>query len=146
MAIARTVDRRLFFVLDRTFLQIAQAADTALAEGSGVGRAQAAVLVYLGYHDGCTLTELSEGTGRRNAAISGLVDRMEAADLIFRKQSYGDRRQRTVQLTDKGWAIREAVMTDFRDFNTQLTKGLTEAEREAVMKFLSQSVKNVSKK
>jgi len=109
MAIARTVDRRLFFVLDRTFLQIA-------------------------------------GTGRRNAAISGLVDRMEAADLIFRKQSYGDRRQRTVQLTDKGWAIREAVMTDFRDFNTQLTKGLTEAEREAVMKFLSQSVKNVSKK
>lgn len=146
MAIARTVDRRLFFVLDRTFLQIAQAADTALAEGSGVGRAQAAVLVYLGYHDGCTLTELSEGTGRRNAAISGLVDRMEASDLIFRKQSYGDRRQRTVQLTDKGWAIREAVMTDFRDFNTQLTKGLTEAEREAVMKFLSQSVKNVSKK
>jgi len=114
MAIARTVDRRLFFVLDRTFLQIAQAADTALAEGSGVGRAQAAVLVYLGYHDGCTLTELSEGTGRRNAAISGLVDRMEAADLIFRKQSYGDRRQRTVQLTDKGWAIREAVMTDLR--------------------------------
>jgi len=146
MAIARTVDRRLFFVLDRTFLQIAQAADTALAEGSGVGRAQAAVLVYLGYHDGCTLTELSEGTGRRNAAISGLVDRMEASDLIFRKQSYGDRRQRTVQLTDKGWAIREAVMTDFRDFNTQLTKGLTESEREAVMKFLSQSVKNVSKK
>jgi DNA-binding MarR family transcriptional regulator len=146
MAIARTVDRRLFFVLDRTFLQIAQAADTALAEGSGVGRAQAAVLVYLGYHDGCTLSELSEGTGRRNAAISGLVDRMEAAELIFRKQSYGDRRQRTVQLTDKGWAIREAVMTDFRDFNTQLTKGLTEAEREAVMKFLSQSVKNVSKK
>jgi DNA-binding MarR family transcriptional regulator len=146
MAIARTVDRRLFFVLDRTFLQIAQAADTALAEGSGVGRAQAAVLVYLGYHDGCTLSELSEGTGRRNAAISGLVDRMEAAELIFRKQSYGDRRQRTVQLTDKGWAIREAVMTDFRDFNAQLTKGLTEAEREAVMKFLSQSVKNVSKK
>lgn len=146
MAIARTIDRRLFFVLDRTFLQIAQAADTALAEGSGVGRAQAAVLVYLGYHDGCTLSELSEGTGRRNAAISGLVDRMEAAELVFRKQSYGDRRQRTVQLTDKGWAVREAVMTDFRDFNTQLTKGLTEAEREAVMKFLSQSVKNVSKK
>jgi len=47
MAIARTVDRRLFFVLDRTFLQIAQAADMALSEGSGLGRAQAAVLVYL---------------------------------------------------------------------------------------------------
>jgi len=146
MAIARTVDRRLFFVLDRTFLQIAQAADKALSEGSGVGRAQAAVLVYLGYHDGCTLTELSEGTGRRNAAITGLVDRMEAVDLISRKQSYGDRRQRTVHLTDKGWTVREAVMADFRDFNTQLTRGLTETETAAVMKFLSQSVGNVQKK
>lgn len=143
MAIARTVDRRLFFVLDRTYLQLAQAADRTLADGSGLGRAQAAVLVYLGYHDGCTLTELSEGTGRRNAAITGLVDRMEAVDLITRKQSYGDRRQRTVHLTDKGWSMREEVMADFRDFNTRLTKGLNEDEIAAVMKFLSQSVDNV---
>ena len=146
MAIARTVDRRLFFVLDRTFLQIAQAADIALSEGSGLGRAQAVVIVYLGYHDGCTLTELPEGTGRRNAAITGLVDRMEVTDLIMRKQSYGGRRQRTVHLTDKGWKIREEVMADFRDFNTQLTRGLNEAEVAAVMKFLSQSVGNVQKK
>ena len=146
MAIARTVDRRLFFVLDRTFLQIAQAADMALTEGSGLGRSQAAVLVYLGYHDGCSLTELSDGTGRRNAAITGLVDRMEAAELITRKQSYGDRRQRTVHLTDKGWKIREAVMADFRDFNSQLTQGLNEAEVAAVMKFLANSVGNVRKK
>ena len=146
MAIARTVDRRLFFVLDRTFLQIAQAADMALSEGSGLGRSQAAVLVYLGYHDGCSLTELSEGTGRRNAAITGLVDRMEAAELITRKKSYGDRRQRTVHLTDRGWKTREAVMADFRDFNSQLTQGLNEAEVAAVMKFLSNSVGNVRKK
>ena len=59
MAIARTVDRRLFFVLDRTFLQIAQAADMALAEGSGLGRSQAAVLVYLGYHDAVSYTHLT---------------------------------------------------------------------------------------
>ena len=146
MAIARTVDRRLFFVLDRTFLQIAQAADMALSEGSGLGRAQAAVLVYLGYHDGCSLTELSDGTGRRNAAITGLVDRMEAAELITRKQSYGDRRQRTVHLTDIGWKTRETVMADFRDFNSQLTQGLNEAEVAAVMKFLSNSVENIQKK
>ena len=145
MAIARTIDRRLFFVLDRAFLQLSQAADKRLSEGSGISRAQAAVLVYLGYHDGCTLSELAEGTGRKNAAISGLVDRMEAADLILRKQSYGDRRQRMVFLSDKGWVMREAVMADFRDFNAQLTRSLTEAETEAVMKFLSKSVENVKR-
>lgn len=144
MAIARTVDRRLFFVLDRTFLKLAQAADSTLAQGSGISRAQAAVLVYLGYHDGCTLSELAEGTGRKNAAISGLVDRMEMSELILRKQSYGDRRQKLVSLTDKGWTAREDVMTDFRDFNTRLTQGLSEAETAAVMKFLARSVDNIS--
>jgi len=145
MAIARTIDRRLFFVLDRAFLKLSQAAEKKLSEGSGISRSQAAVIVYLGYHDGCTLSELAEGTGRKNAAISGLVDRMEAADLILRKQSYGDRRQRMVFLSDKGWVMREAVMADFRDFNAQLTRSLTEAETEAVMKFLSQSVENVKR-
>jgi len=125
MAIARTIDRRLFFVLDRAFLKLAQSADQKLSEGSGIGRAQAAVLVYLGYHDGCTLSELAEGTGRKNAAISGLVDRMEASGLILRKQSYGDRRQKLVFLS--------------------LTRGLSELETAAVMKFLDRSVKNVSR-
>ena len=145
MAIARTIDRRLFFVLDRAFLKLAQSADQKLSEGSGIGRAQAAVLVYLGYHDGCTLSELAEGTGRKNAAISGLVDRMEASGLILRKQSYGDRRQKLVFLSDVGWTSRDAVMTDLRDFNVQLTRGLSELETAAVMKFLNRSVKNVSR-
>ena len=145
MAIARTVDRRLFFVLDRTFLKLSQAAEKKLSEGSAVSRSQAAVLVYLGYHDGCTLSELAEGTGRKNAAISGLVDRMEEAGLILRRQSHGDRRQRMVFLSDEGWAAREAVMADFRDFNAQLTRGLSELETAAVMKFLSRSVENVTR-
>ena len=145
MAIARTIDRRLFFVLDRAFLKLAQSAGQKLSEGSGIGRAQAAVLVYLGYHDGCTLSELAEGTGRKNAAISGLVDRMEASGLILRKQSYGDRRQKLVFLSDVGWTSRDAVMTDLRDFNVQLTRGLSALETAAVMKFLDRSVKNVSR-
>ena len=144
MAIARTVDRRLFFMLDRAHLQLAQAADQALASGAKLGRAQAAVLIYLGYHDGCTLSELAEGTGRRNAAITGLTDRMESAGLVLREQSHGDRRQRKISLTPEGWAKREDVMSDFRDFNTQLTRGLSEAEIAAVLKFLTQSVENVT--
>lgn len=142
MAIARTVDRRLFFLLDRTHMQLAQRAEKILSGGSGISTAQAAVLIYLGYHDGCSLSELAEGTGRKNAAISGLVDRMIAADLIERKQSYGDRRTRTVNLTNSGWGKREEVMEDFRDFNTQLAKGLSETELNTVFKFFSRALEN----
>jgi len=65
-----------------------------------------------------------------------LVERMETAELVERRPSYGDRRVKTVALTAQGWAKREEVMNDFRDFNTQLTKGLDDAEIEAVFKFL----------
>lgn len=146
MAIARTVDRRMFFLLDRAHMQLSQNAERVLAKGSKLGRAQAAVLIYLGYHDGCSLTELADGTGRKNAAISGLTDRMVAADLIERRKSYGDRRTRTVHLTDAGWRMREQVMEDFRDFNTKLVKGFSESEVETIMRFLVKSVENTNPK
>jgi len=143
MAIARTIDRRLFFLFDRTHTQISGAADNVLAKGSGLGRAQAAVLIFLGYNDGCTLSELAEGVGRKNAAISGLIDRMSAGGLAERNSSYGDRRTRTVHLTDKGWHRRDDVMNDFRDFNMRLVKGLSETEIETVLKFLTLAPANI---
>jgi len=143
MAIARTVDRRLFFLFDRTHTQISGLADKVLARGSGVGRSQAAVLIYLGYNDGCTLSELAAGVGRKNAAISGLIDRMSAAGLTQRESSYGDRRTRTVHLTDTGWLQRDKVMNDFRDFNMRLVKGLTEDEVETVLKFFALAQSNI---
>jgi len=143
MAIARTIDRRLFFLFDRTHTQISGTADNVLAKGSGLGRAQAAVLIFLGYNDGCTLSELAEGVGRKNAAISGLIDRMSAGGLAERNSSYGDRRTRTVHLTDKGWHRRDDVMNDFRDFNMRLVKGLSETEIETVLKFLTLAPANI---
>ncbi len=145
MAIARTVDRRLFFLMDRAHMKLSQRAEAELSRGANVSTAQAAVLVYLGYHDGCSLTELAEGTGRKNAAISGLVDRMIAAGLLERKKSYGDRRTRTVNLTDAGWAKREAVMDVFRDFNTSLAKGLSESDLDIVFKFFTRALENTQK-
>ncbi len=144
MAIARPVDRRLFFMLDRAHTQLAKAADAHLSASSHVGTSQAAVLIYLGYHDNCRLSELSEGVGRNNSAITGLVSRMEEAGLVSRGHSHDDRRTKTVSLTSKGWTVRETVMNDFRAFNEKLVKGLNDREVDAVMKFLSLSVSNVA--
>lgn len=143
MAIARPVDRRLFFMLDRAHTQLAKAADAHLSERSHVGTSQAAVLIYLGYHDNCRLTELADGVGRNNSAITGLVTRMEEAGLVSRGRSGEDGRTKTVSLTSEGWNVRETVMNDFRAFNEKLVKGLNNSEIDAVMKFLSLSVKNV---
>ena len=143
MAIARPVDRRLFFILDRAHTRLCKEADNYLAEKSGVSTSQAAVLIYLGYHDRCRLTDLAKGIGRNNAAITGLVTRMETEDLLERITLTSDRRSKAVALTDAGWALRKQVMNDFRDFNDRLVKGLTDSEIEAVLKFLALAPDNV---
>lgn len=144
MAIARPVDRRLFFIMDRAHTRLSKEADKHLAKNSAISTSQAAVLIYLGYHDRCRLTDLAEGTGRNNAAITGLVTRMEADGLLERITLTSDRRAKAVALTDEGWALREQVMNDFRDFNDRLVKGLSDSEVEAVLKFLALAPDNVS--
>ena len=142
MAIARTVDRRLFFLFDRTHTQLSKMADHYLASSSGVSTSQAAVLTYLGYHDGCRLSDLADGVGRNNSAITGLVTRMEKLGLVSRNKTL-DGRSRAVYLTNEGWRLREIVREDFRKFNEKLTRGLTDSEINAVVKFLNLSTENV---
>lgn len=144
MAIARPVDRRLFFILDRAHTRLSKEADNYLSKNAGISTSQAAVLIYLGYHDRCRLTDLADGTGRNNAAITGLVSRMEADDLLERIVLTSDRRAKAVALTDKGWKLREQVMNDFRDFNDRLVKGMTDSEVETVLKFLALAPDNVA--
>jgi len=143
MAIARPVDRRLFFIMDRAHTRLTKEADNYLAKNSGISTSQAAVLIYLGYHDRCRLTDLANGTGRNNAAITGLVSRMERDGLVERITLTSDRRAKAVALTDAGWTLREHVMNDFRDFNDRLIKGLSDTEVEAVLKFLGIAPDNV---
>ena len=144
MPLARTIDRRLFFLFDRAHTELSKQADLFLSGRSGVSTAQAAVLIYLGYHDRCRPTDLAKGIGRNNAAVTGLVERMEKAGLVERIPDYMDRRAKAIALTEQGWARRVDVMEDFREFNDNLVKGLTESEIEAVYKFLAISTENTA--
>ncbi|MEE9347860.1 MAG: MarR family winged helix-turn-helix transcriptional regulator [Robiginitomaculum sp.] len=143
MAIARRVDRRLFFIFDRAHGRLSKLADKRLAKTAGIKTAQAAALAYLGYHDECTLSELAAGVGHNNSAITGLVDRMSAAGLVERIRVLSDGRAKKVRLTAKGWSKREIVMGEFRGFNEKLVKGFSESEIDIIYKFLSEAVDNV---
>ncbi len=144
MAIARPVDRRLFFLFDRSHARLSKLADKRLRRSAGIKTAQAAALFYLGFHDDCLLSELAEGVGHNNSAITGLIDRMERAGLVTRIAVLSDGRARKVRLTDKGWAIREIVMRDFRDFNDHLLKNFSDSEVEVIYRFLQNAPENVA--
>lgn len=143
MAIARPVDRRLFLLFDAAHARLSKRINNQLLESAGIKTAQAAALAYLGYHDACSLSELAEGVGHNNSAITGLVDRMERAGLVERQRALFDGRSKKVRLTSKGWALRETVMGEFRAFNDQMIKGFSEGEIETVYKFLGRVTDNV---
>ncbi len=136
MAIARPTHRRLFAVFDHAYGRLSRRAGAVLKD-AGVKPAQATALVYLGYHNGCQLSELASGVGAGNAAVTGLVDRMVNTGLVERRKLQSDGRGKTVHLTPAGLAKREQVMDALRTLDEQLSKNFTDAEMETIYKFLN---------
>ena len=136
MAIARPTHRRLFAVFDHAYGRLSRRAGAVLAD-VGVKPAQATALVYLGYHNGCQLSELAEGIGAGNAAVTGLVDRMEKSELVTRRKLQSDGRGKTVHLTAEGLVKREQVMDRLRTLDEHLSKNFTDVEMETIYKFLN---------
>lgn len=136
MAIARPIHRRLFAVFDRAHGRLSRQASKPLSV-TGLKPAQATALVYLGYHNGCQLSELADGVGSNNAAVTGLVSRMEKTGLVSRRKMQSDGRGKTVHLTEKGLGTREQVMQVFRALDERLSTHFTDAELETVNRFLN---------
>ncbi len=135
MAIARPTHRRLFAVVDYAYGRLSRRAGAVLAD-TGVKPAQATALVYLGYHNGCQLSELADGIGCGNAAATGLVDRMEKSGFVTRQKLESDGRGKTVHLTNSGLLKREKVMSRLRSLDEKLSKNFTDQEMETIYKFL----------
>ncbi len=123
-------------MFDHAHGHLARKAGAALS-AVNIKPAQAMALIYLGYHNGCQISELAGGIGIGNAAATGLIDRMEKAGLVIRKKQSTDGRGRTVNLTNKGLVKREQVMDILRDFDDRLAARFTETELDTIHKFLS---------
>lgn len=138
MAIARSTHRRLFAVFDHAHGHLSRQAGLALSS-TGIKPAQATALIYLGYHNGCQLSELADGVGHNNSAITGLVSRMEKAGLVTRKALQSDGRGKTVHLTDKGLLKRELVMDALRAVDERLARHFTDSELQTLYKFFNKA-------
>jgi DNA-binding MarR family transcriptional regulator len=145
MAIARSVDRRLFFLMDRAHAQVGKNADHVLRNAVGFSSAQAAIITYLGYNDGCRLSELADGVGHNRSAITAMTGRMETAKLISRRSVLFDGRGVSVHLTEKGWQARINVMDVMRDFNSALRQGFSDSELDVIFRFLAETERNAEK-
>jgi DNA-binding MarR family transcriptional regulator len=75
----------------------------------GVTATQLSVLKLLLTVDDLSLSELSKQLVATNSTVTGIVDRMVAAELVVREQSADDRRVWKIRLTAQGKAIAKKV-------------------------------------
>jgi len=129
------MEPRVFHLLHLSYKAIFRAADRVLMTRYGISAAQNAVLLYLLKHEGATMGQVAIALGLKNAATSGLVDRMEKNDLVERRPSASDGRVYELYLRPYGRDTVEKTKSVIRQSNERLLEGFTEEERNLMSRF-----------
>jgi DNA-binding MarR family transcriptional regulator len=129
-------EHRLVFLLNvaQRRLQRWMAART---QNSGVTAAQSGLLFILGQRDGVLMGEAGAALDLGPPGISGLVDRMTAANLIERRADPDDGRAWRLWLTPAGRAAMAQSKAGLVEVNARLTEGFTEVEIDVVARWLT---------
>ena len=104
---ARNADSQTFVPLVRELLNAYSAfasydADSHRLSGSGLTVPQANVIFSLGNTDGLTCKDIGDLTHITKGTLTGVIDRLEAKELVERWAVEGDGRKTIVALTKKG--------------------------------------------
>ena len=109
----------------------------AQSDASGVTAAQSGLLFVLGQRDGVLMGEAGAALDLGPPGISGLVDRMTAANLIKRRADPDDGRAWRLWLTPAGRAALARSKAGLSEVNARLTDGFSEAEIDVVARWLT---------
>lgn len=109
-------------------------------EQLGVSSAQLATLYYVAKHPGCSMTEIANLLDLNKSAVSGMVQRLERAEVIRREANPHDGRGSRLLLTARGEAVRAQSLPVVRRLTAELTQGFDEQEQATIFRFLNSIV------
>lgn len=99
------LDNQLCFSLYATSLAMTQLYKPHL-QALGLTYTQYTIMLILWEHDGISLTEISRRLGQKSGALTPVLKRMESEGLLKRNRGVQNDRTLTIQLTDKGNAMK----------------------------------------
>jgi DNA-binding MarR family transcriptional regulator len=129
-------DRRLVFLLNVAQRRLQRWVATR-TEKSGATAVQSGLLLVLGQRDGILMGEAGAALDLGPPGISGLVERMIAADLIRRNADPEDGRAWRLWLTPAGRAALAQTKAELARVNARLTEGFSDAEIDVVARWLA---------
>jgi DNA-binding MarR family transcriptional regulator len=122
------IEECISFLLGKAYQQAQQAAKQRLAP-HGVTPTQYALLRVLRERDGQTGAELGERLQLDSATITGMLDRLERAELIERRADRQDRRVNRIFATARAREVQPALDRAMDEVNASFLAALDPAER-----------------
>ncbi len=90
-----------------------------------------------------SLSELSKKMAAKNSTITGIIDRMVAAELVVREQSPTDRRVWMIRIAERGSAIASQVDVAPWDLLRNSLTALPKTELSQLIRILDKVARNV---
>ncbi len=134
---------------DCIFFQLAKANQSAtrfwsrLIAQYNVTAAQAMVLTFLYDQDLISSTELGKRVFLDSATLTGVIDRLEATNMLERRQNPEDRRAVTVSLTPAGRETAGNLRRVMEEANREFMKNFSSEEQVRLRDFF-QRIRNLS--
>lgn len=105
----------------------------------GATKAQWRVLAWLKRQgDGARQVELAEGLDVEPITLCRMIDRLEEAGLVERRRDESDRRAWRIHLTPAAAPLLAKLDEMGKAFNADMLAGISEADRETVLRVLGQ--------
>ena len=135
----------LGFAIKNTVRTMERAFDFELRRTAGVTLSQARIIraLTLGT-DGMTQKEIAEVIGVEAPTLVPLIDRMEQAGLLERRQDEADRRNNRVYLTDKSRLLWDAIEESLGRIRKAAQKGIPQEDIEMIRLILDRMAQNAT--
>lgn len=141
---AADTDEPLGFLIHETAHALSQAYSAVMAP-LGLTRPQVRVLLWADHVPGISQAELCERLTSSPMAMTGLLDRMEAKDLVKRVEDPKDRRVKRIYLTEGALKLKPDMDAIAERFRSAVRQGLTAADIAAAQRVLSTMKSNAMK-
>ena len=109
----------------------------------GITATQLNVLKLLEAVGDLSLSELSRRMAAKNSTITGIIDRMVAAELVTREQSAADRRVWNITMTERGRALSREIEVAPWDLLRSALSALPPAELSSLIQTLTKVAAHV---
>ncbi|RDK04886.1 MarR family winged helix-turn-helix transcriptional regulator [Cupriavidus lacunae] len=109
----------------------------------GVTRSQWWILAHLSRHDGMIQSDLATVLDIGKAALGGLIERLESAEMVERRPDAVDRRAKRVYLSPKGTRLISEMRAKSNEMSERMLSGLSVKDRLALADMLTQVKHNL---